>query len=138
MLSKTSWETLRDGSSKMGRLIMLAGHHSSAAYAKLCKRYTDHPEVMKPSWARALWNEVRKEFCPVREVMLYRFSKLPVPDEEPGPSEMKTGSKKRKSGVLHGGPSLRDQKLHFARVIASTDNMIAAKLARYDANTAYL
>ena len=66
---------------------------------------------------RELWRDDTQEFAPVREVVFYRFSSLPVEDPRSPPEP---------------------QKLQFARLVASTDNMVAKASAKYQGNTTYM
>ena len=53
----------------------------------------------------------------MREVVFYRFSSLPVEDPRSPPEP---------------------QKLQFARLVASTDNMVAKASAKYQGNSTYM
>ena len=114
-------EQLLNGESGLGKMVLLGGHHSGAAFKRLCAEYKDKDRLAVTPWAAARYTA--GEVLPIRDCMLYRLSRMP-------------------ENRLEGqGDDVKDKvqlKMQFARLMASTDNMTARETAAYKPNTWFL
>jgi hypothetical protein len=131
-----SYEDLLSDKMGLGSLMLLGGYHSGEAYKKKCAELTDHlrsnPGAVKEPWVEELWDEEKKEVVPRRRVLLYRYSSLPAVWDEPDEEKAKIKEAKMTAEDKDKG------RMHFARLMASSDNMFLKQSVDYDANTFFL